>query len=181
MNYYTIFCDASAHPQTKAGVGAYLLIKQSYQAIESSTIIPTEANIRNCKGKMFENTSSTKCELQTFLWVIDDIKESLVEPYKITFCTDSQGITSLERRKEKLIKNNFNNYHGIELHNAEFYKEFYKQQDIYKFNVIKVKGHSPKSQQTTITSIFSIIDKFTRNELRLILEKNGIENSASQK
>lgn len=170
MNYYTIFCDASAHPQTKVGVGAYLMINQSYQTIESSTIIPTEANIGNCKGKVFANTSSTKCELQTFLWVIDDIKDSLVEPYTITFCTDSQGITSLERRKEKLIKNNFNNYHGIELHNAEFYREFYKQQDIYKFAVIKVKGHSPESQKTTITKIFSIVDNFTRDELRQIIQ-----------
>ena len=166
MNYYTIFCDASAHPQSKIGVGAYLLLNQSYQQIESFTFIPTEANVNNCKSKVFANTSSTKCELQTFLWVIDDIKDKLIEPYSITFCTDSQGITSLERRKAKLLKSNFNNYNGVKLHNAEFYKEFYELQEKYKFNVIKVKGHSPTSQKTTITSIFSIIDKFTRNELR---------------
>lgn len=60
-----LFVDGSVNNQLKIGCGAYLLIDEN-DVLEISI-----ANL--IKIKTFESTSSTKLELQTLLWALNEI------------------------------------------------------------------------------------------------------------
>ena len=61
---FYLFCDGSVKPQQKIGFGAYLLMSENeFVSGNYDTKVKT---------KRFEDTSSTKLELETFLWAIAD-------------------------------------------------------------------------------------------------------------
>lgn len=140
-----VFIDGSCHPQTKIGVGGYFYLNKEL-----------------LKTKIFKNTSSTKLELENFLWLIKDINEKNLEIY-----TDCQNILSLLDRRDKLEKNNYFTKAGKKLNNFILYKEFYKLIDIYECTFIKIKGHV--KQKNEIDLYFSKIDKLCRKKLREII------------
>ncbi len=61
-----LFTDGSINPQSKIGYGAYLAVAEIDLSHESLK--------KHVKIKRFEDTSSTKLELQTLLWALEDIK-----------------------------------------------------------------------------------------------------------
>ena len=60
-----LFTDGSVNPQSGIGFGAYLLLED----IKTSSFKAED----KIKIKKFENTSSTKLELETFLWALNDL------------------------------------------------------------------------------------------------------------
>ena len=96
MKKIKLFCDGSCNPQEKIGYGTYLLIED-----DNFDLISLKSKII---FKKFENTSSSKLEIETLLWALNDIdiKDCIIEVY-----TDCQNIIGLENRREKLEKNNF--------------------------------------------------------------------------
>ena len=74
-----LFTDGSVNPQTEIGFGAYLLL-------DKLDFLEDELG-KNIKIKQFINTSSTKLELETFLWVLNDVN---LENFKIIVYTDCQ-------------------------------------------------------------------------------------------
>lgn len=155
MNKIKLFCDGSCNPQEKIGYGAYLLIEDENYDLEKlkSKVV----------FKKFDNTSSTKLELQNFIWAIKDIN---ILDNSIDVYTDCQNIIELPKRKEKLQSLNYHSKTGKLLNNSELYKEFFNMLKKYDCNFIKVEGHKKNSLKNKIDEIFNIVDKASRNALR---------------
>ncbi len=66
MNNYSLFTDASLNPGLKVGVGGYLLVPESLTKSPSNLIKISELD-EILVLKRFEDTSSTKLEVQTVL------------------------------------------------------------------------------------------------------------------
>lgn len=160
MKKIKLFTDSSVNPQEKIGFGAYLLILDKNKSVENLK--------KDIKIKRFENTSSTKLELQTLLWALNEIidKNMIIEIY-----TDCQNIIGLEDRREKLEKNNFHTSAGKIMNNHELYKDFFEKMDKLNIILIKVKGHKKNSLKNEIDIIFNLVDKASRNALRNEIEK----------
>ncbi len=155
MKKIKLFTDSSVNPQEKIGFGSFLILEEKEISFEEMK--------KNIKIKRFENTSSTKLELQTFLWALDEIndKNTIIEVY-----TDCQNITGLQDRREKLEKNNFQTSAGKLINNHELYKDFFEKIDELNLIFIKVKGHKKNSLKDEIDTIFNLVDKASRNALR---------------
>ena len=155
MKKIKLFTDSSLNPQEKIGFGAYLLLDDENESFEDFK--------DNIKIKKFENTSSTKLELQTLLWALEKIadKNIVVEVY-----TDCQNIIGLENRRDKLERNHFCSSSGKLINNHELYKDFYEKLDELNLTFIKVKGHKKNSLKDEIDNIFNLVDRASRNALR---------------
>lgn len=155
MKKIKLFTDSSVNPQQKIGFASYLKIENENISFEDMK--------KNIKIKKFEDTSSTKLELQTLLWALEEInnKDLIIEVY-----TDCQNIIGLKERREKLEKNNFYSLGGKPMNNGDLYKEFFKKIDILNIEFIKVKGHKKSSLKDEIDTIFNLVDKASRNALR---------------
>ena len=150
-----LFTDGSANPQSGVGYGAYLFIDDC-----NSDISQLEKKIH---VKKFNNTSSTKLELETLLWALDEIN---ADNYKIIAYTDCQNIIGLNSRRERFEKNNYMTGKDKLIANHELYKDFYKIVDILDCEFIKIKGHKKTSLKDTIDKIFTFVDNSARNALR---------------
>jgi ribonuclease HI len=154
MNSIKLFTDSSVNPQEKIGFGANLKIID-----EKASLLDMKKDI---KTKRFEDTSSTKLELQTLLWALDEIEDnSFIEVY-----TDCQNIIGLEDRRKKLEANDYKSSKGKLMNNHELYKLFFEKIDNLNIVFIKVKGHKKSSLKDNIDDIFNLVDKASRNALR---------------
>lgn len=150
-----LFCDGSVSPQTKVGYGAYLLLAASDGLADEF--------LQQVKIKCFIPTTSTKLELQTLLWALGTL-ESAAHP--ITIYTDSQNIVGLPQRRKQLEQNDFCSKAGRCLANADLYREFYRYVDMLECRFVKLSGHLPARQKTTLDRFFSLVDKASRQALR---------------
>ena len=156
MKKIKLFTDSSVNPQEKIGFGSFFLLNND----ETKAFEDLKKDI---KLKRFENTSSTKLELQTLLWALDEIEDKniIIEIY-----TDCQNIIGLENRRDKLEKNHFYSTSGKLMNNHELYKNFYEKLDKLNLTFIKVKGHKKNSLKDEIDNIFNLVDRVSRNALR---------------
>ncbi len=152
MNKLEIFTDASVNPKTKVGFGAYLVVDKETLSTETIPII-----------KLFNNTSSSKLELQTLIWALNETYNTRNE---ITVYTDSQNIISLLKRRQKLEFYNYISAKGKLLANHTLYKDFFKLYDNLNIKLIKVKGHIKSIRKNDIDKLFTIVDRASRNALR---------------
>ena len=155
MKKIKLFTDSSVNPQEKIGFGAYLLLDDETELFEDFK--------DDIKIKRFENTSSTKLELQTLLWALEEIsdKNRVVEVY-----TDCQNIINLENRRTKLEKNQFYSSQGKLINNYDLYRDFFQKLDSLDLVFIKVKGHKKNILKDKIDNIFNLVDKASRDALR---------------
>jgi len=150
-----LFTDGSVNPQSGIGFGAYLLLdKLEFFRAQ----LEKKINIRK-----FDNTSSTKLELETLLWALNDVS---LENFKIVVYTDCQNIIGLKDRRDRFEKNNYMTSKGRQIKNHELYKDFFKRLDILDCEFIKVKGHKKTSVKNEIDEIFTLVDRTTRKALR---------------
>lgn len=155
---YLLFSDGSVNTKNREGYGAYLYIK------ESEIKAVTAENIKERIGiKHFEKVSSTRLEIKTLIWAIENIVKpsTLLKVY-----TDSQTIIDLPRRRAKLEETRFIAKNHKPLNNADLYQEFYKLYDTIPFQLHKLKGHKAKHEKTAIDHVFSWVDKAARKALR---------------
>ena len=150
-----LFTDGSVNPQSGVGFGAYLLL----DTLDS----PYEGVENKIEVKKFDNTSSTKLELETLLWALNDVE---LKECKVTIYTDCQNIIGLKERRERFEKNDYITGKGKLIKNHELYKEFFILTDILDSEFIKVKGHKKSSVKNEIDDIFTLVDKATRKALR---------------
>ena len=150
-----LFTDGSVNPQSGVGFGGYLLL-DTLDSLSSKL----EQKIQL---KKFNDTSSTKLELETLLWALNDVD---FKNFKVTVYTDCQNIIGLKERRDRFEKNDYLTGKGKLIKNHEQYKEFYKITDRLDCEFIKVKGHKKSSTKNEIDNIFTLVDKATRNALR---------------
>lgn len=155
MNELLLFTDASVDTKSKIGYGAYLAIS------EKKT--PLEQQQKNIKTKRFEQTSSTKLELQTLLWALQDIQ---IMERKVIVYTDSQNIMRLLKKRERLEQSTFLSKKKQPLRLANLYKAFYQMTDLMNCQFVKVKGHQKSAQKTELDRLFTLVDRASRKALR---------------
>ncbi|MDQ7066839.1 MAG: RNase H family protein [Sulfurimonas sp.] len=124
-----LFTDASVNPQKNFGYGSYLIMDE--------TQLLSDILLTDIKSKRFEDTSSTKLELQTLLWALDEID---TQDTKLIIYTDCQNIIGLNNRREKLEKSNYMSKTNKQIKNHILYKKFYKKMDLMQVEFIKVEG-----------------------------------------
>ena len=155
MNKILLFIDGSVDVQSKSGFGAWLVV--------SEPVPSPEMLKKQVKVKRFEQTSSTKLELQTLLYVLNEIP---VDGSRVIIYTDSQNIINLNRRRERLEKNNFYSKNNRQISNSDLYMEFFRMIDMFDYELIKVQGHQPTKHKDEIHRLFTLVDRASRNALR---------------
>ena len=151
-----LFTDGSANTFSKVGYGAYLTLTEPE---------PSQENLSSqIKVKRFTQTSSTKLELQTLLWALDDIQPAT---RKLTIYSDSQNIIDLPARRSRLEQNDYCTKRGKRLNNFLLYQEFYRLTDQRDCQFVKVSGHLPINQKNDIDRCFTLVDKAARIALRV--------------
>jgi ribonuclease HI len=159
MPHLQLFTDASVNTQVKVGYGAYLVVNEECKPIETFK--------DKVKIKRFEQTSSTKLELQTLLWALDEIiildEQSDIT---ITIYSDSQNIIGLPGRRSGLERNDYCSVKNKKLKNHELYQEFYRLISSIKCELVKVAGHQKSGNKDDINRLFSLVDKASRRALR---------------
>ncbi|MFV7790172.1 ribonuclease HI [Aliarcobacter lanthieri] len=156
MKKIKIFIDSSVNPQQKIGFGAFLEVSDDNLLVDDLKKI--------IKIKRFDDTSSTKLELQTLLWTLDEI--GIITDNTIEVYTDCQNIIGLQSRREKFELNDYKTSTGKTINNHELYKLFFQKIDKLNIDFIKVKGHKKNSLKDEIDTIFNLVDKASRNALR---------------
>jgi len=173
MNRYALFSDVSLNPGLKLGFGAYLLIPSSVLEIPPEGVVQPEF-IKQIKLQRFDATSSTKLEVQTLLWALENFqKEASGARFgTLDVYSDSQCVTGLLRRRDRLEMHGFcSSGTKHPLKNACLYRKFYEFYDALGFEVIKVAGHSRSSTHDSIHRIFSFVDKEAGRVLRLFMKE----------
>jgi ribonuclease HI len=150
-----LFTDASVDPQTNIGYGAYLLLCEYELEAPISKL--------KIKTKRFENTNSSKLELEAFLWALGKVPTT---NSKIIVYTDCQNIINLREREARLKKNNYMTKKNTLIKNHELYKKFYEMTDLYDCDFIKVKGHKKMEDKDVVDRYFTLVDKASREALR---------------
>lgn len=159
MTHLQIFTDGSVNAQLKVGYGAYLVVS------DPSTCIDTLKH--EVKIKRFEKTSSTKLELQTLLWALDQTMALAGErDISYTLYTDCQNIISLPSRRAALEQSNYYSSNNKRLNNHELYQAFFQLTSRIKYTLVKVAGHQMSSNKDEIDKRFSLVDKASRRALR---------------
>ncbi len=151
-----LFTDGSVHPQLGVGYGAVLYTKDIYQA--------TETLKKQVKIKRFEDTSSSKLELENLLWGLQLV---MSRGYKsIVVYTDSQNVLSLLCRRNRLEGDDYQTKGNKELKNKQLYIDFYHLYDACDIEIIKVKGHQSGKQKSLVDLVFTLVDRASRKALR---------------
>jgi len=169
MNRYVLFTDASLDPRLKVGVGGYLFASESLINTPSNLIKTPDVEGRVVL-KNFRDTSSTRLEVQTVLWALEEIdmvSQYVVGSDKLRLYTDSQCVAGLLPRRVRLEDSGFHGKRGNRLlQNASLYKRYYSLYDRLEFEVVKVSGHTPSISRNALERFFSIVDQKVRKALK---------------
>jgi ribonuclease HI len=155
MDELMLFADGSVNTCSNIGYGAYLVVPEIGFSLDSLKT--------NIKVKRFEDTSSTKLELQTLLWALCDI-QALAS--RVIVYTDSQNIIGLRERRDRLEQNDYRSKKNKRLKNYKLYQEFYRMIDRLECEFVKVRGHKASNQKDDIEKLFTLVDRASRIALR---------------
>lgn len=148
-----LFTDGSLNPKQGVGFGAYLDLSEVPEDIGKLGDL--------IKIKRFENTSSTRLELQTLLWALSEVSMGEIVSY-----TDSQNIVGLLSRQKRLEETDYFSRNGRRIRNFELYQEFFEKVEKFDIKFQQVEGHSPSRLKNSVDEIFSLVDRASRNALR---------------
>ena len=146
----------------------YLFVPVSY--FEAENVAATKKDIAaRIKIRRFENSSSTRLEVQTVLWALVETEKTVPKHGSMTLqvYTDSQCVAGLHGRRSRLSSCDFlSKKTGRPLKNADLYRTFYELSDKMKFFITKVSGHMSASSRDTVHQIFSCVDQEARKALK---------------
>lgn len=155
MQNLQIFIDGSVHAQSKLGYGAYLVVAES--GLEPAALQ------QRVRVKSFAQTSSTRLELQTLLWVLNEVP---VKGNRLIIHTDSQNILGLPDRRARLERMDYRSSKGRLLNNHDLYREFYLSTAMLNYELVKVRGHLPSARKEERDKLFALVDRASRKALR---------------
>jgi predicted GIY-YIG superfamily endonuclease/ribonuclease HI len=179
MKDIALFTDVSVNPRLRLGVGAYLAMPASFLEVSPYEIDKSEVSDR-IKVRRFEDTSSTKLELLTVLWALQE--QQRASKGKICVYSDSQCVLSLLNRRAGLLAKDFlSRRTNRPLKNAPLYRAFCELHDALDFEVIKVEGHTRARSSDTVDRIFSFVDKRARKALRMWMDEVAAAEASAGK
>ena len=158
MHHKHIFTDGSVNSKLKVGYGAYLVVSDLDQNV---------GELRDAVSlRCFNGTSSTKLELQTVLWAINEVIATEGRDVSFSVYTDCQNIIGLPGRRERLEGNDYYSSKNKRLNNYELYQEFYQLTSDFQCEFIKLVGHKASRQKDNIDKLFELVDRGSRKALR---------------
>jgi ribonuclease HI len=159
MFHLQVFTDGSVNTQLKVGYGAYFVLSDLNASIDSLK--------DTVKVRRFEQTSSTKLELQTLLWALSEtVALTNRSDMVLTAYTDSQNIIGLPGRRDRLEQSNYFSSKNKRLNNYELYQEFYRLTSQLNCGFVKLAGHQASSKKDKIDRLFGLVDQASRRALR---------------
>jgi len=150
-----LFTDGSVNPDLKIGYGAYLSVTEKDISLDLLG--------GRVKVMKFDNTSSTKLELQTLLWALGEIKAL---GQRVIVYTDSQNIMGLPGRRGGFEQNDYLTKKNKLIDNYELYQAFYRATDGLDCEFVKVCGHGLANRKDEVDRIFTLVDRASRRALR---------------
>jgi ribonuclease HI len=150
-----IYTDGSCHTQHKIGTWVAIVFTGTNKAILSGTV---------------KDTTHNRMELMAVVKAVEYIKIHMVNCTSVTVFTDSQYVTGLPERNEKLTKAGFINGKRNPLQNAELVKLFYKTISKLSIEFIKIKAHQ---KSTRVVNYNREADMLSRKLLRTAVEEIG--------
>lgn len=150
-----MFTDGSVHVQSGIGYGAFLFTSDLEDSIDTLK--------SNIQIKRFESTSSTKLELQIFLFALSEIDK---DSEHVIVYSDSQNLFQLMDRRLRLEQNNYRSKTNRPLNNAELYRAIFSIIDNYNIQFVKVKGHKQSKEKNRVDQVFTLVDRACRSALR---------------
>ena len=88
-----------------------------------------------------ENTTHQRMELTAVIKAIEFLKDHYHDITKLAIYTDSQYVTGLQNRKERLITLGFVSKKGRPLQNADLVKRLLDLYESFTIETIKIKAH----------------------------------------
>lgn len=158
MHRIHIFTDGSVDSKSKIGYGAYLFVSdlcQDVSKLRDAVMI-----------KRFDQTSSTKLELQTVLWAINEAVAFKGKDFSFSIYTDCQNIIDLPNRRTRLEASDYYSTKNKRLNNYELYEEFYLLISDLQCDFFKVIGHQASRKKDKIDKLFELVDRSSRKALR---------------
>jgi ribonuclease HI len=181
MSNFALFTDVSLNPQARLGIGGFLLVPVQFLENQPQQIEQEQIAAR-LRIKRFAETSSTRLEVQTVLWALEDSQEELSDSASgsLQIYTDSQCVAGLLSRRADLESRDFiARRSGKRLANALLYRDFYAAYDHLGFQLIKVAGHSRACSHDSVHRIFSHVDREVRRALTLWLDSKWFSSGNS--
>lgn len=152
-----IYTDGSCDTQYQVGAWAAILIVSGFK-----TLIHGEAL----------HTTHNRMELQAVIKAIEYAFKNY-DPVSFVVYTDSQYVSRISERKEKLKKNHFLTKKGNKLQNQDLVEILIDQIETHTIEFVKVKAHSKVESDSLNAQVQynSEVDKFVRKEVR-----NAVKN-----
>jgi ribonuclease HI len=127
-----IYTDGSCHPQLSIGAWVAILL------VEGKKII--------LEGKELKTTHN-RMELTAVIKALEYIKTNYKGIRNVSIFSDSQYVTTLSAREEKLSGANFITQKGTAISNIDLVKDFLEQLPFFQIQFIKVKAHQKKNDR----------------------------------
>lgn len=122
----TIYTDGSCHTQSLTGAWVAILFIE---------------NERKQLSGLEINTTHNRMELTAVIKAIEFLRDHYTEIANITIYTDSQYVTALKDREERLTALGFASKRGRALQNSDLIKKLLELFESYTIETIKVKAH----------------------------------------
>jgi len=149
-----IYTDGSCHPQLKVGTWVAIIFIGNDKKVLSATVHATTHN---------------RMELTAVIKSIQYLKTHYRLITTIRIFTDSQYVTGLPAREEKIALAKFTTEKGNLLKNSDLVKTFLKQLSSLSIEFIKIKAHQ---KQGNASNYNREADKLSRKLLRKVVEDN---------
>jgi ribonuclease HI len=148
-----IFTDGSCHTQYKIGTWAAIIFTGAKKKILSGT------------GK---DTTHNRMELTAVIKAIEYVRTHYKNTTSIKVYTDSQYVTNLPLRRQKISEADFTTQRGAPLQNADLVKTFFETLSVLSIEFIKIKAHQKK---TDVVNGNREADMLSRKLLRNAVEE----------
>lgn len=122
----TIYTDGSCHTQLCVGAWVAILLKGDEKKVLTGTA---------------RDTTNNRMELTAVIKAIEYVRENYAGITALTIVSDSQYVTGLPARKEKLTALDFNTRKGHELQNADLVKILFGHLQSLTIEFVKIRAH----------------------------------------
>jgi len=158
-----IYTDGSCHQNLKIGAWASILI------IGNEKIVLKD---------FAQDTTHNRMELLAVIKSIEFVDKQFGN-VPLSVYTDSQYVTRIQERKEKLKMNHFITKKGTTLQNSDLVQILINQIETHTIKFIKVKAHQKlKEGHSNIPEIYnSEVDKIARQMVRDIVKSSNLETT----
>lgn len=125
-----IYTDGSCHTQHKTGTWVAIIFTGAKKKILSGIV---------------KNTTHNRMELLAVVEAIEYTKTHYGNVTSVKIYTDSQYVTGLPKRKEKITAIDFTTAKGNLLQNADLVKTFFEKLSSLSVELVKIKAHQKKT------------------------------------